>query len=275
MDDSEQHVGLPGTAQRGRLSRILQKLNTREFHSWIQTGVLLVATSWGMYTFVWRDILVPSWAPAHINLSISLTTNEDISTKNNSHEEGFLTIKADNPSGRKLYLLSNVWQMFGSTRVTTSPQEFQSTADLVLRTPALMHVERGSSLESSPILAMGRVFDDTMIQPGESISRSISVKIPKRYTSFEVNVILPALTQAPGNSIFRGKQLEWGLGKEENLIPLLCSRPTISQAGTGNQRNLNCKPEPVEYIETSLAAFDRRMLFFTISKQIMPTLTGG
>lgn len=277
MDDS-QYQGMPGSAQRKPLRRLLRTLNNNAFHSWIQSSALLVAAGWGIYTFVWQDILVPSWSPAHINISVSLKTNpaqanSDQANLATTREEASLTIKADNTSSRKLYLLSNYWQMYGSQHVPTSSHGFQNSVDRALRDSVLMHVERESSLEFSPLLAMGRIFDDTMIQPGESITRSISVQIPKRYNSFAINIVIPALTKEPREALFSGKQLQWGLSKDETPIPLLCGRADAAQRQAGADRNLNCKPTPVDRIEEELKRFDRKMQIFSRNEQLIPSLS--
>jgi len=275
MDDTDHNTGLPGMGQHSRTRRFIRTLNTKEFHSWIQTGALLVATSWGIYTFVWSDILVPSWAPAHINLSVELRTNATPAERSNTHNEASLTIKADNPSSRKLYLLSNVWQIFGSRRVQASANQFRTTADHQLRSPELMHTERGSTHEITQALAIGRVFDDNMIQPGESISRSISLRIPKEYSSFEINVIIPALTKEPSRALFNGQHLEWGLAQDESLMPMLCRKASSDQLGLYNQRSIECKPISADEIQTKLNMFDSRMQLFTKSEQLIPNLTGA
>jgi hypothetical protein len=269
MHDSK-YQGLPGTQQRNPLSRLQRILNSQSCHSWIQSTALLVAAGWGVYTFIWQDILMPSWAPAHINITVSLSTNASRLQAANSHEEASLTIKAENTSGRKLYLLSNYWQMYGSKHVPSSATAFQGMADRALRSSSLMHAERESTLEFSPLLAMGRVFDDTMLQPGESITRSISVQIPRRYNSFAINIVIPTLTKEPRESLFSGRQLQWGLGKDETPIPLLCSRPNAAQRQSGVDRDLDCKPTPVERVEKDLKGFDRRTQIFSRSEQLMP-----
>jgi len=274
MDDSP-HQGMPGSAQNNPFNRLLRILNSHAFHSWTQSSALLIAAAWGVYTFIWQDILVPSWAPAHVNISVSMKANAAQSDVDAAHEEASLTIKADNTSSRKLYLLSNYWQMYGNKHIAESPAAFHAKADQALRHSFLTHAERESDLEFSPLLAMGRVFDDTLIQPGESISRSISIRIPKRYSSFTVNIVIPALTKEPREGLFKGRQLQWGLGKDEVPIPLLCGRATTAQRQAGDDRNVSCEPTPVDGIEKDLKTFDSKMNIFSRSEQLMPHASGS
>lgn len=279
MNESDQKQGLPGASSRGRIGRLLRHLNSRDYHTWIQSSALLIAAIWGIYTFVWSDILVPSWAPAHINLSVSLKTQDKINITqpvNSNGIEASLVIKADNPSSRKLYLLSNVWQVFEGRRQQTSPEDFQAVADRRLRESALRQAERYSERETIAILAMGRAFDDNIIQPGESITRTISIRIPKQYTSFDVNITLPALTKPPNPALFKGRRLEWGLDKEEGLVTLLCDQPNSNTiVEPGNERNLKCTPVPAGKIEVFLKSFDSRMQIFSKSEQLMPELSSS
>ena len=265
---------LPGAGRRGRWRRWLGTLNRKELHSWIQSSALLIATGWGIYTFIWSDILVPSWAPAHINLSLSLNASAN---QRNSREgrEVTLTIKADNPSGRKLHLLSNIWQLFGSRRVEMPPTQFRAMADATLRSAALVQAERQSVRQSGPLLAVGRLFDDTVIQPGESLSRSILLRIPATYDAVDISVIVPALTRASASSLFQGRRLEWGLTAQEELQPMLCRIPGPSDARGPDARDVDCRPASATSVERSLRDFDERMQIFTRSEQFaLPQASG-
>lgn len=84
-------------------------------HEWIRSGgVLIAATSgaWGVYTFVWKDILVPSWQPASLNLEASLRPVPDRPATADGLEM-VLEVKATNASSRRVYPLANIWYVNG------------------------------------------------------------------------------------------------------------------------------------------------------------------
>jgi hypothetical protein len=40
-------------------------------HEWTKTVAVVLAALWGGYTFLWKEILVPSWAPATLAPTVS------------------------------------------------------------------------------------------------------------------------------------------------------------------------------------------------------------
>lgn len=277
MDHNVEPEGLPGSGNKSKLTRLLQTINARDFHIWIQTSALIIAGAWGIYTFIWRDILVPSWAPAHINISLILTRNQpSTGNKNTTGSESVtLTIKADNPSGRKLYLLRNVWQLYGSKHQPRQTNTFHKDADGVLRAPALGHAERHANQQTSPLLAIGRVFDEDMIQPGESISRSVVLQIPNGFDAVNIAVILPALTIQPNARFLGGQSLQWGVNNNDEIFPLLC-RDSGSQQGESAGGQLNqCQIADAMQIQDLIKSYDSRMQIFTKNEQLpIPDLNG-
>jgi len=277
VDHNVEPEGLPGSGNKSKLRRLLQTINARDFHIWIQTSALIIAGAWGIYTFIWRDILVPSWAPAHINISLILTRNQpSTGNKNTTGSESVtLTIKADNPSGRKLYLLRNVWQLYGSKHQPRQTNTFHKDADGVLRAPALGHAERHANQQTSPLLAIGRVFDEDMIQPGESISRSVVLQIPNGFDAVNIAVILPALTIQPNARFLGGQSLQWGVNNNDEIFPLLC-RDSGSQQGESAGGQLNqCQIADAMQIQDLIKSYDSRVQIFTKNEQLpIPELNG-
>jgi hypothetical protein len=243
-----------------RLGRMMRAMREVRWEAWIQTIAILLASLWGIYTFIWQDILVPSWQPAHINLSIAATPATARAAK----------VSAENPSNRKLYLLANGWQIQESFRRQSREPDFQSSADAALRGAALIHVERGSNREVGSTLAIGRLFDDEFIQPGETLNRTILVSIPPAVDAIEFNVVIPTLVRRPDAKLFNGKRLEWSFSQDEQLIPVLC-RPSSS----GSSRSSRCAVVEAEDVEQQLKRFDERVQIFTRMEQLAITQSAG
>jgi hypothetical protein len=206
-----------------------------------------------------------------------LTRNQpSTGNKNTTGSESVtLTIKADNPSGRKLYLLRNVWQLYGSKHQPRQTNTFHKDADGVLRAPALGHAERHANQQTSPLLAIGRVFDEDMIQPGESISRSVVLQIPNGFDAVNIAVILPALTIQPNARFLGGQSLQWGVNNNDEIFPLLC-RDSGSQQGESAGGQLNqCQIADAMQIQDLIKSYDSRMQIFTKNEQLpIPDLNG-
>ncbi|GDX75084.1 hypothetical protein LBMAG41_01600 [Cyanobium sp.] len=262
--------GMPGTGADDGPIRFLQWMRSDITHRLIQSTGILLGAVWGIYTFIYKDILVPSWAPAHINLDLSLTPVEG-SKSSAGDSEMTLKITVTNSSTRKVYLLSNTWRLFGIKRKEGSEGVFASLGDKALRGEPLIYAERGVNNETGPILAVGRIFDDDIVHPGETINRSVLIRIPHIYKAAEIHVIVPALTKSPNKKLFNGRLLAWGLSDQEDLVPMLCKN---SNEGSTPRANHPTDCESISPIDLGrgLRKFDPLMNVFSDSEQVgIPT----
>jgi hypothetical protein len=116
-------------------------------HEWTKTVAVVLAALWGGYTFLWKEILVPSWAPATLVIEVK-PRQAGFETKPRAGDTGpsrlRLRVIATNPSTRTLYLLPSVWWATGMQRMETgSGQSFESAANEVLRDVPAVQAERG------------------------------------------------------------------------------------------------------------------------------------
>jgi hypothetical protein len=262
MKPSGNRQRLPGVGSDRLLGRLMRSMRDLQWQPWIQTIAILLASVWGIYTFIWQDILVPSWQPAHINLAISATPAAARTSKGGATEV-LLKISIVNPSDRKLYLLANGWQIQESFRRRSREPDFQASADSALRGAALVHVERGSNREVGSTLAIGRLFDDEFIQPGETLNRTILVSIPPAVDAIEFNVVIPTLIRHPDAQLFHGRRLEWSFSQDEQLIPVLCQ-----PSPAGFSRSSGCAVVGAQDVEKQLKRFDERVQIFTRTEQL-------
>lgn len=237
-------------------------------HEWIRSGSILIAAAWGVYTFVWKDILVPSWQPAHLSLEASLAPVADRPPSSDGLEMS-LQFKASNASSRRVYPLSSVWSLREIARAArssgaspTAEALFFSDADQALQGEALSHAERGVSSTPGRLLALGRLLDDDFLDPGESVQRTILVRIPPGTSAAELQVTLLLLTRSPAG-LFHGRRLTWGLSDSGDPLPLICSIPLRD----ATDRSSGCKPYD-EDNERELRQFDPKKSTLTLSQQI-------
>jgi hypothetical protein len=236
-------------------------------HKWVQTVAVLGAACWAIYTFVWKEILVPSWAPAAMALEVSLTPISQQTTGSVTTQTGRvemeLQVSATNPSSRTLYLLPNYWQLFGIQRQNQAKgQAFAASANEALSSTNGDHAERGSTLQSSPTIATGRLFADDLIQPGEKITRNLIVRVPATYSAATIELLVPALTKPPSPALMKGRTLQWRFFEQEGILPVLCSPQPQEQQGQ------QCKALALAEIDRQLKAFDPRALVFTKTRQV-------
>jgi hypothetical protein len=219
---------MPGTRPGGGLFRPRPWMRSELLLRWVQLLAIVVGSLWAVYTFYWQAILVPGWAPAHINLEVTLTPVPDRQVAAEGRDMS-LTFRAINPSGRKLYLLRNLWLLQGLKRhALPADAGFLGRADAALGSDPLAQTEHGVQVEPMAIQAAGAIFSDEVIQPNESISRAVVVRLPLDLDAAEITLILPVLTRdpnAPGAPLFRGRTLTWGFTPAGIPVQRLCPDP--------------------------------------------------
>lgn len=260
-------AGMPGSGSGRAWWRLPAWSRSPLMHEWIRSGGILIAAAWGVYTFVWKDILVPSWQPANLNLDASLRPVPDRPATADGLEM-VLEVKATNASSRRVYPLANIWYVSGIKReprpgtMVRSDRLFRQESNQALRDVGLQQAERGVISTPGELLAVGRLFDDDIIDPGTSVNRSILVHIPKAYGAVELRVTMPLLTRPP-EGLFHGKQLAWGLDDFSEPELLVCSG-TISDFSISKRQ---CKAAD-DAIEKEWRRFDPKRSTLTLSQQI-------
>lgn len=265
---------MPGTGWPRVWPRVPSWLRSELLHEWIRSGGILIAAAWGVYTFVWKDILVPAWQPAHLSLEASLAPVPG-RPPTPAGVEMTLEIKGSNASSRRVYLLANVWWLSSLQRdplqngAARRETDFLRDADQALRDVSLRHSERGVVSQPGHLLAIGRLFDDDFIDPGASLTRTILVRLPQGTTAAELQVTLPLLTRRP-DGLFHRRRLAWGLTDTRDLMPLLCAEASRA----ANHSTLDCLPagadldQALERIDSALHRFDPQHSTITLTKQI-------
>jgi hypothetical protein len=271
MSDGKQaKPGIHGSGSGRRRWRPADWSRSPLIHEWIRSGgVLIAATSgaWGVYTFVWKDILVPSWQPASLNLEASLRPVPDRPATADGLEM-VLEVKATNASSRRVYPLANIWYVNGIKRelrprsMVRSDRLFQKESNPVLRGVGLQHAEQAMNSTLGELLAVGRLFDDDFFDPGTSVNRTILVHIPKEYGAVELRVTMPLLTRS-ADGLLHGKRLAWGVDNFGEPELLVCT-------GKGSESRVS-KPQCQAVdgtIERQMQRFDPKRSTITLSQQI-------
>jgi hypothetical protein len=256
---------MPETGSDRHRRRAPAWIHSPLLHEWIRSGGILIAAAWGMYTFVWQDMLVPSWRPAYLSLEATLTPLPDLPATADGREMT-LVLKAVNPSSRRVYPMANIWWLRGMNReprrgsTVSSDRSFLRESDQALRQEALQHVERGVISSSGELLALGRLFDDDVIDPGGIVNRTILVRIPPTVRAVDLRVVVPLLSRAP-KGLFNKQRFAWGLS-DGDPIPLICPATGSMAAG----RPAQCQPLDPE-TERKIQRFDRQYATITLNQQ--------
>ena len=239
-DARERKQGMPGSGSDRAWWRPPSWSGSPLLHEWIRSGGILIAAAWGVYTFIYKDIYVPSRQPAHLNLEASLKPVPDRPTPAGGLEM-LLEIKASNASSRRVYLLPNIWTLRGINLATrtgvNANREFIQESNLVLKDDPVLHKERGVDRSTGKPIAIGRLFGDDFIDPDNTKYRSILVNIPTGTNAVELSVIMPLLSKQPQSSLFSGQRLAWEADALGYIKLMLC--PTKN--GSSSSPNSRCR----------------------------------
>jgi hypothetical protein len=235
----------------------------------MKTLAIVGAGCWAIYTFVWKEIVVPQGAPAVLVLEVAMQPVSKQRAGGRAARAGLMEMElqmiATNPGDRTLYLLPNYWKLSAiQLQKQIRKQGFSSRANKALSGPSLDHVERDNLLQAGPILATGRLFADDFIQPQEKITRNLIVRVPVLFPVAMVELLVPALTKPPTKALLNGSSLVWNFHGQEGIQPMLCSpSPTAQPEKT-------CVLSNPAAIDRQLKAFDPRAFVSTQSRQVAP-----
>jgi hypothetical protein len=255
-DERERKEGMPGRGSDRAWRRPPSWSRSPLLHEWIRSGGILIAAAWGVYTFIYKDIYVPSQQPAHLSLEASLKPVPDRPTPAVG-QEMLLEIKATNASSRRVYLLANIWTLRGINLATRTGakanKEFIQELNVVLKDDPVLHKERGVERTPGELIAIGRLFGDDFIDPGNTKYRSILVNIPTGTNAIELSVIMPLLSKQAQASLFSGQRLAWEVDALGYIKLMLC--PTKN--GSSSSPNSRCR-EFGEEDANALKQFDQQ-----------------
>jgi hypothetical protein len=136
---------------------------------------------------------------------------------------------------------------------------YRDRANIALLDGSIAPAERNIEPLKINSLAIGKLFTDETILPGEKLERKIIVQLPEGYPAIDIDLLLPVLSRAPEASLFKGKQLRWGYQPPDFLFPRLCS---------GEGENQACANVDRSQLSDAIEAFDHRSTVFTRSIQV-------
>jgi hypothetical protein len=176
-------------------------------NQWVQIGALLLGGVWAIYTFVYKELVLPASSPPHINTSISFA-RAGAAHQNSPH--GVLAIDAKfkirNESKRSISVLPSYFAVWGKklTDDCDAQDSFATNANEVLASGGLLAV-RHCALGSARLVAVGSPFRDWTLAPHETSTENVLFHVPSgEYDYLEVSLhVLYAVEQPNFNIVWR------------------------------------------------------------------------
>ena len=183
-----------------------------DIHKWVQTIAIVIAAIWGVYTFIYKELYIPSTAPVNVSTDLDLKLVQVNKGKTNTLIPVQLNIKTTNPSSREVKLLPSAWFAYGREVIPSAENEtYSEELTTALNSFNESYAEKYAKSKFSAIVAAGSLFRDDILKPNEIIERTIIFHIPvKKYDVIEALVIIPS---AEFPELF---ELEWVFDNEYN-----------------------------------------------------------
>jgi hypothetical protein len=205
---------LPQTAIK-TMSDLEKKGFAGNFHAWVQTAGIIVASAWGVYVFAYKEIAIPKSAPVNVSIDLQLQKTGK-NYINVVDEKSLIAVEmqasASNPSTRKVYLLPNYWVVYGirirpEASETFNEQAYDKIGDFT--------IEKHNERTSDDVVAIGIMFFDGVLNPGEKIVRKLVIHVPpNKYDLLHAYTHIPTSTKEWENRL----ALEYKLKKEDNQV---------------------------------------------------------
>ena len=185
------------------------------FQSWATTIGIIIAGVWAVYTFVYKEIIIPETSP--INVSVNLSIKEAGTASDNPTGSALSAVEvaltASNPSARTVYILGGAFAIFGQH--VTSPKASDKFVDDVrsdLSESNGYYAEKYAVASAAEFLAGGQPIEDFALRPGESARRSVIIHFPRKaYDQMLVRVYIPTVGSLEGR---KEVSVKWGFSPD-------------------------------------------------------------
>ena len=182
------------------------------FQSWATTLGIIIAGVWAVYTFIYKEIIIPETSPINVSVNLSIkeagTASDNPTGPDLSAVEVALT--ATNPSARTVYILGGAFGIFGQR--ITSPEESDKFIDAVradISTSGGYYAEKYAKASAAELLAGGQPIEDFALRPGETARRSLIIHFPRKtYDQMEVQVYIATVGSLKGR---KEVSVKWSL----------------------------------------------------------------
>lgn len=191
----------------------------QEINTWVQTIGILVAAGWGIYTFVYKEIVLPKGAPVNISVNLQLKKIGPAKAAEADPKKQLVAVEmrvsATNPSPREVYLLPSAWVAYGDVDNMSDSDLVAADVEQVINSHKGQYLQKHANIAKAPILAAGSLFSDTSLKPGETTMSTVIIYVPAgTYDRIEVDATMPTANKE------HAVALEWKMS-DSGLDPVV------------------------------------------------------
>jgi hypothetical protein len=202
----------------GNAESVTQKINL-----WVQTLDIVIAGVWAANSFWYKEIKVPSSAPVNVVVTLDLKAPPARGNRVSGSTPVEVTASARNSSTRDVYLLPSTFAAFDAG-VTPHNSILQDGVFFGSKS-TMAFWDAYATTGTRQLVAVGRLFSNTSLGPGEVISRRFIVFTKSApHEVFDFQIVIPSVTKKDA------LDLEWSVARDQTF------HQTIYRFGNGNQR---------------------------------------
>jgi hypothetical protein len=171
----------------------------------VQTTAIVLAGVWALYTFVYKEVLVPKSAPVNVSIDLQLKKIESTDQQSNQLVCVEMTVKAVNPSSRVAHLLPSVWFARGCKigKLDSDDARFIDNLSTALgrssTNSSLYFQEKHFSRTNWTFVGGGGLFEKRMLKPSEVISFTLILSLPLLdYDVLRIEAHMPTVGDTDG-----------------------------------------------------------------------------
>lgn len=199
-----------------------KKLIEDRLNTWLQILAIILAGSWAVYTFFYKEVWIPSNTPTTVTLDLSIEPATTSQHPLHGLTPMLFRASVTNLSTRNLHALPSAWIIQGYRIKKKTGFDFEN-AEAALKAQQLRMEARYFENTEIEVIAVGRLFSDTILAPNEEVERSSIVYVPSgTYDMLELGVIVPTVTSKRGL-----KAMQWEIknaGKKGATLTLKASK---------------------------------------------------
>jgi hypothetical protein len=202
----------------------------KKFRAWVQTVGIIIASIlaflWGVYSFIYKEIIIPKSAPVNITLNLSLQKSGINVNRANGNEKPLsaieLKIAATNPSTRSIYLLPSYFIVYGGKVAKSYYLNEDKLSDVIISSKSNYFIQKHSLIISRTVIAYGNLLNYDALYPHEVEAKTFVFHVPKgEYDIIEIYATIPSVTKNKS-----GLRLEWVYDKaNKQLNPKIYYKP--------------------------------------------------
>ncbi len=202
------------------------EINWKSFRDWAQFGILVFATTWGVYTFILKDIIWPASRPTALELKVTL----DEIGRSRGLRMMRLQIVSANRTDRRVYIPA-MWYRIEAYKIEKRKDVTSFWSDAQVAPPREI-TARHTRISDSQVVASARIYtgDEVWYEPHDVTTEEHIFAVPEDDYDYLVLHVHYIFTR----DMLSSHQVEWYLKPNGSWEPNVVLPESLLDIGGGH-----------------------------------------